>query len=120
MCQRATELEHHNYRPHVLQLLKPKCLEPVLNKRSHHSEKPHALQPETSPATKESPGAATKTPCNQKLNKLILKIAQTGGLRWLPSSCVLTGREKKRQKDLVFLLIRALIPGWGLHPHDLI
>ena len=31
----------HNYRVHVLQLLKPTCLEPVLrNKRIHHNEKP--------------------------------------------------------------------------------
>ena len=31
----------HNYRAHVLQLLNPACLEPVLhNKRSHDNEKP--------------------------------------------------------------------------------
>ena len=38
---RATELMHHNYRAHVLWLLKPACLQPVLcNKRSQHSAKP--------------------------------------------------------------------------------
>ena len=37
-CSRAT---HHNYRTHVLHLLKPSHPEPVLcNKRSHRSEKP--------------------------------------------------------------------------------
>ena len=37
----ALEPANHNYWAHVLQLLKPMCLEPVLcNKRSHRNEKP--------------------------------------------------------------------------------
>ena len=37
----ALEPASHNYWAHVPQLLKPKCLEPVLrNKRSHRNEKP--------------------------------------------------------------------------------
>ena len=40
-CHGATKPVHHNYQAHVLQLLKPAHLEPVLhNKRSHHNEKP--------------------------------------------------------------------------------
>ena len=40
-CHRATKPVHHNYRAHLLQLLKPACLESMLcNKRSHHNEKP--------------------------------------------------------------------------------
>ena len=40
-CRRATKPVHHNYWAHVLQLLKPAHLEPVLcNKRSHRNEKP--------------------------------------------------------------------------------
>ena len=54
---------------------KPKCLEPMLcNKRSHCNEKPahcnkeqSSLQWRVAPAaTRESPGAATKTQCSQK------------------------------------------------------
>ena len=38
---RALEPASHNYWAHMLQLLKPMCLEPMLhNKRSHHNEKP--------------------------------------------------------------------------------
>ena len=40
-CRGATKPVHHNYWAHVLQLLKPVRLEPVLrNKRSHRKEKP--------------------------------------------------------------------------------
>ena len=40
-CRGATKPVHHNYWAHVLQLLKPVCLEPMLhNKRSHCNEKP--------------------------------------------------------------------------------
>ena len=48
----------HNYWAHVLQLLKPARLEPVLwNKRSHHNEKPVHRNEEQPPlaATRESP-----------------------------------------------------------------
>ena len=38
-CCGATKPLHHNYGAHVLQLLKPTRLEPVLlNKRSHNEE----------------------------------------------------------------------------------
>ena len=41
MCCEATKPVRHNYWAHVLQLLKPVRLEPVLrNKRSHLNEKP--------------------------------------------------------------------------------
>ena len=56
----------------MLQLLKPMCLEPVLrNKRSHRNEKPVHRNEEQPPlaATRESPRAATKTQCSQKINK---------------------------------------------------
>ena len=40
-CRGATKPMRHNYCAHVLQLLKPMYLEPVLrNKRSHFKEKP--------------------------------------------------------------------------------
>ena len=40
-CCGATKAVHHNYWAHMLQLLKPVHLEPVLrNKRSHRNEKP--------------------------------------------------------------------------------
>ena len=60
----------HNYWAHVPQLLKPTHLEPVLrNKRSHRNEKPAHRNEEWLPldATRESPCAATKTQCSQKL-----------------------------------------------------
>ena len=40
-CCRATKPMSHNYRAHVLQLLRPACLEPVFcNRRSRQNEKP--------------------------------------------------------------------------------
>ena len=40
-CHGATKPTLRNYCAHVLQLLKPMLLEPVLcNKRNHHNEKP--------------------------------------------------------------------------------
>ena len=40
-CCGATKPRSHNYLAHVLQLLKPTCLDPVLcSKRSHQNEKP--------------------------------------------------------------------------------
>ena len=65
----ALEPVTHNYWAHVLQLLKPACLEPVLrNKRGHRSEKPAHRNEEQPPlaATRESPRAATKTQRSQK------------------------------------------------------
>ena len=62
----------HNYWAHVLQLLKPACLEPVLrNKRSHCNEKPTRHNEEQLPlaATRESPHAAMKTQRSQKRKK---------------------------------------------------
>ena len=44
-CHGATE-PVPNYRAHVLQLLKPVCLEPMLRKRSHCKEKPTHLSEE--------------------------------------------------------------------------
>ena len=29
-------------------------------------------------------------------------------------------KERERERDLTSLITRALIPSWGLHPHDLI
>ena len=66
----ALELASHNYLTHAPQLLKPACLEPVLlNKRSHHSEKPaqhfsttksssHLPQPEKAHAQQRRPNTA--------------------------------------------------------------
>ena len=65
----ALDLESHNYRARVPQLLKPTRLEPVLcNKRSHCNEKPVHCNKEQPPlaATRESPRAATKTHHSQK------------------------------------------------------
>ena len=57
-CSGATKPMCHNYRAHVLQLLKPMCPEPVLlNERSHCNEKPvHCNEEEPLlTATRESP-----------------------------------------------------------------
>ena len=65
----ALEPTSHNYWAHVLQLLKPARLEPVLhNKRSHCSEKPehHKEEQPLLAATRESPHTATKTQRSQK------------------------------------------------------
>ena len=58
----------HNYWAHVLQLLKPTCLEPTLhNKRSHLNKHAHRKEEwPPLPATRESPRAATKTQRSQK------------------------------------------------------
>ena len=72
--QGTTKPESHNYWAYMLQLLKPVCLEPVLlNKRSHHNEKP--LHP-----NKEQPLLATtrESPRSNKrastaISKLIFK-----------------------------------------------
>ena len=59
----------HNYRAHVLQLLKPVRLEPVLgNKRRHCDEKPghHNDEQPLLAATRESLTEATTTQGNQK------------------------------------------------------
>ena len=68
-CRGATKPVRHNYWAHMLQLLKPVCLEPVLcNKRNHRNEKPTHRNEEWPPltATRESPRVATKTQCSQK------------------------------------------------------
>ena len=80
-CHRATKPVHHNnwactleptshnYWAHMLQLLKPTWLDPVLcNERSHPNEKPTHCNEEQPPlaATRESPCTATKTQCSQK------------------------------------------------------
>ena len=39
-CHRENKPVHYNYKAHKPQLLKPKHLEPVLHKRSHHNGKP--------------------------------------------------------------------------------
>ena len=68
-CHRATGPVHHNYWAHVLQLLKPARLEPVLcNGRGHHNEKHVHLGEEWSllAATRESPHAAARTQRSQK------------------------------------------------------
>ena len=52
------------------QLLKPACLEPLLrNNKGHRNEKSAHRSEERPPlaATRESPRAATKTQCSQKL-----------------------------------------------------
>ena len=69
----ALEPTSHNYRAHVPQLLKPAQLEPMLcNKRSHHEKPTHCNEewPRLT-ATRESPCAATKTQCSQKLKNKI-------------------------------------------------
>ena len=56
----------------MLQLLKPVCLEPVLHsKRSHRNEKPmrHSEGVAVPAAPRESPNAAMKTQCEQKIRK---------------------------------------------------
>ena len=61
---RAPQLLSLCSRAHVLQLLKPVCLEPVLsNKRSHRNEKPAHCNEEWPQlaTTRESPHTATKT-----------------------------------------------------------
>ena len=68
----ALEPTSHNYGAHVLQLLKPTHLEPVLcNERGHHSENPthHSEEWPLLATTRESPHAAAKTQCSQKINK---------------------------------------------------
>ena len=46
-CHGATKPVHHNYWAHMLQLLNPVCLEPMLhNKRSRCNEKPMHLNEE--------------------------------------------------------------------------
>ena len=76
-CLRTTKPRSCNYWAHVLQLLKPSNLEPVLyNKRSHRNEKPaccnknwHLLM-----TTRENPCKAIKTHCSQKeRNKFMRK-----------------------------------------------
>ena len=65
----ALEPVSHNYSARVPQLLKPTHLEPMLlNKRSHHNEKPVHRNKELPllTRTRESPRAAMKTQCNQK------------------------------------------------------
>ena len=50
-CHRTTNPMCHNYWSHVLQLLKPMCLEPVFcNKRSHCNEKPSNCNERVAPA----------------------------------------------------------------------
>ena len=50
-CLRSTELMHHSYWAHRLQLLKPASLEPVLpSKRSHRDEKPVHCNERAAPA----------------------------------------------------------------------
>ena len=71
-CYGATKPVHHSYRAHVLQLLKSKCLEPVLcNKRSHHNEKPVHCNWRVAPtdATRESLPTAMKMQCFKKKKK---------------------------------------------------
>ena len=75
-CRGATNPVCHNYWAHVLQLLKPARLKPMLhNKRSHRNEKPthHDEEQPLLTATRESSHAATRTQCSQK-NKIIKKI----------------------------------------------
>ena len=70
----ALEPESHSYWPHVLQLLKTTCLEPVLrNKRSHPNEKPthHNQEWPSLIATRESLRTAMKIQCNQSKNKSV-------------------------------------------------
>ena len=71
-CRGATKSVRHNYWARVPQLPKPAHLESVLrNKRSHRNEKPVHRNEEQPPlaATRESPRAAMKTQCGQKLKK---------------------------------------------------
>ena len=78
-CHGATKPVHQNYWARVPQLLSPRAtttelthLEPMLrNKRSHHNKKPAHRNEEKPPlaATTESPHAAMKTQCSQKINK---------------------------------------------------
>ena len=64
---------------HVLQLLKPVCLEPVLQgNRSHLNEKPVLT------VTRESLWAATKTQCNKKLVRRVFDIPPSK--RWRPTA----------------------------------
>ena len=68
----ALEPASHSYWAHVLQLLKPARLEPMLcNKRNHRNEKPTHCNEKLPPltTTRESPRAATKTQHSQKKKK---------------------------------------------------
>ena len=60
-CRGETKPVCHDYWAHVLQLLKPACLEPTLrNKRSHRNEKPAHRNEEYPPLT-----ATRESPCNE-------------------------------------------------------
>ena len=75
----ALESTRCNYWARELQLLKPRCLEPMLrNKSSHHNEKPVYCKKEYPPltATRESLRTTTKTHHSQKrkeINKSFFK-----------------------------------------------
>ena len=64
----APESASCNYWAHMLQLLKPARLEPVLNKRSHRNEKPAHCNEDWPPlaSTRQSLLTATKTQHSQK------------------------------------------------------
>ena len=76
--------------------------------------------------------------CGINNQRLFLTVLETGKLKvladlvswescfltctWAPSLCVLTYWVENREEanSLMSLLLRALIPSWGLHPHNLI
>ena len=84
ICCRATKPMSHNHWAQVLQLLKPKCLEPMLcNKRSHCNEKPVHPNSRVTPdsATREILRTAMKThPAQPKLNKINIYIFLIGSV----------------------------------------
>ena len=84
-CLEATKQVSSNYWAYLLQLLKPACLEPLLdNVRSHCNEKPghcNEEQPLLS-TTRESPCTAMKTQWSQKKKKNHLKKTKNIKVFW--------------------------------------
>ena len=72
---------------HLPQLLKHTCLEPVLQKREHHNEKPvhhnEEQHPEKARVQQRRPSAATKTQCSQKEHSLGISSLQILALLFL-------------------------------------
>ena len=67
-CLGATKPMNYNYWACKLQLLRPRCLESVLHKRSHCNEKSvhHVKEQPPLATTRGSLSTATKTQCNEK------------------------------------------------------
>ena len=86
-CHRATRPVCHNYWACVLQLLEPTCQEPVLHdKRSHHSDKAHAPQLESSPQPLQPEKAQHSQWLNKKTHQLYENVSYLSDVSsWLNS-----------------------------------